>query len=52
MIKAGQGQSVKSEDVNSPVWIIGKLKAVEERTSIGAAGYRIENAVIEPYDED
>lgn len=52
MIKAGQGQSVKSEDANSPVWIIGKLKAVEERTSIGAAGYRIENAVIEPYDEN
>ena len=52
MIKAKKGQGVKSDDSSLPVWITGTLKAVEERTSIGAAGYRIENAVIEPYDED
>jgi len=52
MVKAKQGQGVKSEDANYPVWITGKLKAVEERTTIGAAGYRIENPVIEPYEED
>jgi len=52
MVKAKLGQGVKSEDANYPVWITGKLKAVEERTTIGAAGYRIENPVIEPYEED
>jgi len=52
MIKAKKGQGVKSEDSFLPVWITGELKAVEERTNIGAAGYRIENAIIEPYDEN
>jgi len=50
MIKAKKGQGVKSEDSSLAVWITGTLKAVEERTNIGAAGYRIENAVIEPYE--
>jgi len=52
MIKVKKGQGVKSEDSSLPVWITGQLKAVEERTSIGAAGYRIENAKVEPYEED
>jgi len=52
MIKAKKGQGVKSEDSFLPVWITGKLKAVEERTKIGAAGYRIENAIIEPYEDE
>jgi len=50
MIKAKKGQGVKSEDSSLAVWITGTLKVVEERTNIGAAGYRIENAVIEPYE--
>ena len=50
-IKADKGQGIKFEDVNLPVWITGKLKAVEERTDIGAAGYRIENAKVEIYKE-
>ena len=52
MVKAKKGQGVKSDDSYSPIWITGTLKAVEERTSIGAAGYRIENAVIEPYKDE
>lgn len=52
MIKADKGQGVKSEDANYPVWITGKLKAIEERTEIGAAGYTIENAVVEPYEDE
>ncbi|GAA0396538.1 hypothetical protein GCM10009133_02030 [Cocleimonas flava] len=52
MIKAKNGQGIKSEESSLPIWITGKLKAVEERTSIGAAGYRIENAQIEPYTEE
>ena len=52
MIKAKKGQGVKSEDSSLAVWITGTLKAVEERTNIGAAGYRIENAVIEPYEDE
>jgi hypothetical protein len=52
MVKAKKGQGVKSDDSYSPIWITGTLKAVEERTSIGAAGYRIENAVIEPYEDE
>jgi len=52
MIKAGKDQGVKSEDSSLPVWITGKLKAVEDRTSIGTAGYRVENAKIEPYEEN
>ena len=52
MIKAKKGQSVKSEDSSLPVWITGKLKTVKERTKIGAAGYRIENAIIEPYEDE
>jgi len=52
MIKAKKGQGVKSEDSYLPVWVTGTLKAVEERTNIGAAGYRIENAVVEPYEDE
>ena len=52
MIKAKKGQGVKSEDSYLPVWVTGTLKAVEERTKIGAAGYRIENAVVEPYEDE
>ena len=52
MVKADKGTGVKSEDSSLPVWITGKLVAVEERTTIGAAGYRIENPVIEPYEEE
>lgn len=52
MVKASQGKGVKSEESDYPVWITGRLKAVEERTSIGAAGYRIENPKIEPYEEN
>ena len=52
MVKADKGTGVKSEDSSYPVWITGKLVAVEERTTIGAAGYRIENPVIEPYEEE
>lgn len=52
MIKAGKDQGVKSENSSLPVWITGKLKAVEDRTSIGTAGYRVENAKIEPYEEN
>ncbi len=51
LIKADSGQGIKSEDAKKPVWITGKLNAVEERTDIGAAGYRIENAKIEIYIE-
>lgn len=51
LIKADKGQGIKFEDVNLPVWITGKLKAVEERTDIGAAGYRIEKAKVEIYKE-
>jgi len=51
LIKADKGQGIKLKDVNLPVWITGKLKAVEERTDIGAAGYRIENAKVEIYKE-
>ncbi|MEB8433535.1 DUF3299 domain-containing protein [Cocleimonas sp. KMM 6892] len=52
MIKAKDGEGIKSEESSLPIWITGQLKAVEERTSIGAAGYRIENAQIEPYTEE
>lgn len=52
MVKTDKGQGVKSENSSLPVWITGKLVAVEERTDIGAAGYRIENALIEPYNND
>ena len=52
MIKANKGQGVKSEDSYLPVWITGKLKTVVERTSIGTSGYKIENAIIEPYREE
>lgn len=48
-IKADKGQGIKFEDVDLPVWITGKLKTVEERTDIGAAGYRIEKAKVEIY---
>ena len=52
MVKAKKGTGVKSEDSSYPVWITGKIVAVEERTTIGAAGYRIENPYIEPYEEE
>ena len=52
LIKADKGQGIKFKDVDLPVWVTGKLRAVEERTDIGAAGYRIESAKIEIYKED
>lgn len=50
MVKTDKGQGVKTEESDFPVWITGKIVAVEEKTNIGAAGYRIEDPFIEPYE--
>lgn len=49
LVKTAEGHGIESKDSYSPVWIIGKLTAEGTTTALAAAGYYMEDAIIEPY---
>ncbi len=52
MIRSEKGKGIASKDVFRPVWVTGRLEVVNEKTEIGNAGYRINNAVVELYKDE
>lgn len=50
LVRATDGQGIKTEDSFGPVWVMGKLTAEETTTELASAGYYIQEAVIEPYE--
>ena len=50
-VKAGEGYGIKTDKVFEPIWVSGKILAEGKDTDIGKAGYRILDAVIQPYEE-
>ena len=49
LISTAEGQGIKPEDSNSPIWVMGKLSTEGTTTELAAAGYYMEEAIIEPY---
>lgn len=49
LVRATDGEGIKTEDSFGPVWVMGKLSAEETTTELASAGYYIQEAVIEPY---
>lgn len=50
-VKTGAGFGIKTDKIFDPVWVSGKILAEGRDTRIGKAGYRIFDAVIQPYEE-
>ncbi|PHS24696.1 MAG: hypothetical protein COA83_07590 [Methylophaga sp.] len=51
LIKVAKNNGIKIDDSFGAFWISGQIRIDNKKTDIGEAGYRIENAVIEVYDE-
>ena len=51
LVKTAPNHGIKTEDSFGAIWVSGKMEIENKKTDIGEAGYRIKNAVIEPYTE-
>lgn len=51
LIQAAKDNGIPLDDAYFPVWISGKIEIESHPTEIGAAGYVVRNATVEPYDE-
>ncbi len=51
LITTDNSSAIHADDIDDPVWVTGVIKAEGESTDIGIAGYRIENARVEIYEE-
>ena len=51
LVNTSEGQGIKVEDSWNPVWVMGKLTTEETTTELAAAGYYIQDAIVEPYTE-
>ncbi len=49
LVKANEGQGIKTEDSFGPIWVMGKITTEETSTELASAGYFIEDAFIELY---
>ena len=49
LVKTAEGQGIKTEDSYNPIWVMGKVTAEATTTELAAAGYYIQEAIIEPY---
>lgn len=49
-VSLADGEGITPEESYYPVWVHGFMTTAEMNTDIGNAGYRIEEAVIKPYD--
>lgn len=50
LVTTAEGHGIKMEDSNTPIWVMGKIVTEGATTDLAAAGYNIENAIIEPYE--
>lgn len=51
LVVTKKGKSVSVEDIYKPVWVTGKVKVERKETELAQAGYVIENAELEIYQE-
>jgi len=49
LVKTASGHAIPLEEAFIPIWVSGQIRVEGEKTEIGEAGYRIEDATIEPY---
>lgn len=49
LVKAADGEGIRAEDAYNPIWVMGRLTTEGASTTLAAAGYNIQDAVIEPY---
>jgi len=52
LIKTKPDYAIDAEKTYLPVWVIGKIQVKSTTTDIASAGYLIEDAMIEPYEEE
>lgn len=52
LIKTKPKYAIDTEKTYLPVWVMGKIQVKSTTTDIASAGYLIEDAMIEPYDEE
>lgn len=50
LVKTAEGHGIDIKDSNDPIWVMGKIVTEGTTTELAAAGYNIEEAVIEPYE--
>ena len=51
LVNTSDEYGIKPEDSYNPVWIMGKLTTEGATTDLAEAGYIIQDAIVEPYDE-
>lgn len=49
LVKTAEGQGIKVEESYNPIWVMGKVTAEATTTQLAAAGYYMQEAIIEPY---
>ena len=49
LVKTAEGQGIKIEESYNPIWVMGKVTAEATKTQLAAAGYYMQEAIIEPY---
>nr|VFJ74597.1 MAG: hypothetical protein BECKFW1821C_GA0114237_106411 [Candidatus Kentron sp. FW] len=51
LVKTASDHGIPLEEAFFPIWVSGQIRVEGEKTELGEAGYRIENAAIEAYEE-
>nr|VFJ53802.1 MAG: hypothetical protein BECKFW1821A_GA0114235_104419 [Candidatus Kentron sp. FW]VFJ58585.1 MAG: hypothetical protein BECKFW1821B_GA0114236_104219 [Candidatus Kentron sp. FW] len=51
LVKTAPDHSIPLEESFFPIWVSGQIRVEGKKTELGEAGYRIEDAVIETYEE-
>lgn len=52
LVSMPEGSGLTANSLYEAVWVIGGLKIERTSNELGAAGYSIENAQVEPYEEE
>ena len=52
LVTVAEGYGIDTGDVFLPIWVSGQLHLEGKKTDIGEAGYSINNAIIDVYEED
>ncbi|MEZ5535290.1 MAG: DUF3299 domain-containing protein [Thiolinea sp.] len=52
LVRPQQGKSIKVEQIYEPVWVTGQMKVEFSNTTLAQAGYLIESAELEIYQEE
>ena len=49
MVTTAEGHGINIRDSSKPFWVMGKIVTEGTTTELAAAGYSIQEAIIEPY---